>query len=95
MSRFEAIIQRDKVLEIIDLDLANVTQIFDTYFETMNLPDKDKDFLVKQIERMSKLITESRTIVGLSTTDDELINELIQRYKSTRVRNNNIDLEEA
>lgn len=91
LNRLEAQIKRDKVLDLIDHDLANVTQILDTYFETIDLPSKDMLFLAKQIERMSKLITESRTIV--SYKDDIFVRELITWYKNTRVKSNAQDLE--
>lgn len=91
LSRLEAQIERDKVLDIIDHDLANVTQILDTYFETIDLPSKDMLFLAKQIERMSKLITESRAIV--SYEDDEFIRELIAWFKNTSMNSKALDLE--
>ena len=75
VSKLEAIMERDKVLDIIDHDLANVTQILHTYFETQQLSDHDRFFLKKQVDRMSKLITESRAIV--THEDDALVKELI------------------
>ncbi|MFX0124471.1 MAG: hypothetical protein ACFFAE_12585 [Candidatus Hodarchaeota archaeon] len=93
MNRLEIIMGRDKVLDIIDHDLANVTQILHTYFETIQLSDEERDFLKKQADHMSKLISESRTIV--INEDDTLVQELMNYYKSTRVQNNDSDVSKA
>ncbi|UCG04570.1 MAG: hypothetical protein JSW11_11430 [Candidatus Heimdallarchaeota archaeon] len=89
MDRIETVLGRDKVLDIIDHDLANVTQILHTYFETIQLSDQEREFLKKQVDRMNKLITESRAIV--IHEDDMLVQELMRFYKSTRVQNNLLD----
>jgi hypothetical protein len=78
ITRLETMLERNKVLDLIDHDLANVTQILHTFFESIQLSDKDKEFLKSQIERMGKLITESRSIVVHD--DDNLVEELMASY---------------
>ena len=86
MDKLETIMGRDKVLDIIDHDLTNVTQILHSYFEAIQLSDQERGFLKKQVNRMNKLITDSRALA--IHEDDTIVQEVMKYYKSTDVQNN-------